>query len=55
MNFYLDTNIWIDKLNQERRNHGRAKELFRKLRKREDRILVTWVHDKEMRNVGYYE
>lgn len=54
MKFYLDTCIWIDRLDFQRRNHYKAKKLFQEIEENSHKILVAWIHQKETKNTGYY-
>jgi len=55
MNFYLDTNIWIDYFDNKRAYHREAVKLLNKIKKLNGLILVTELHIYETSKCGYYE
>ena len=55
MKLYLDTNIWIDYLDEKRENHGKALRLFDKIQKEGHIIIVSELHIYETKVNGYYD
>lgn len=53
--YYLDTCVWIAKLDKKHQHHEIASGIFEKLRWEKALIIVTNLHARETSNKGFYE